>query len=101
VEYFNNLGSNIANEAGCTCEIKSRMAIAKATFKKKKKKKKKTRFISKLDLILRKKLVKCNIYNITLYGAETWTLRKVDQKHVESFEMWCWKRMEKISLTDL
>ena len=27
-------------------------------------------------------------------------LRAVDQKHLESFEMWCWKRMEKISWTD-
>jgi hypothetical protein len=35
-----------------------------------------------------------------LYGAETWTLRAVDQKHLESFEMWCWRRMEKISWTD-
>jgi hypothetical protein len=35
-----------------------------------------------------------------LYGAETWTLRKVDQKYQESFEMWCWRRMEKISWID-
>jgi hypothetical protein len=34
-----------------------------------------------------------------LYGAETWTLRKVDQKYLESFRMWCWRRME-ISWTD-
>jgi hypothetical protein len=27
-------------------------------------------------------------------------LRAVDQKHLESFEMWCWRRMEKISWTD-
>jgi hypothetical protein len=37
---------------------------------------------------------------IALYGAETWTLQAVDQKHLESFEMWCWRRMEKISWTD-
>jgi hypothetical protein len=37
---------------------------------------------------------------MALYGAETWTLWAVDQKHVESFEMWCWRRMEKISWTD-
>jgi hypothetical protein len=24
----------------------------------------------------------------------------MDQKHLESFEMWCWRRMEKISWTD-
>jgi len=31
--------------------------------------------------------------------SEVWTLRKVDQKYIESFEMWCWRRMEKISWT--
>jgi hypothetical protein len=62
-----------------------------------------------LDLITRIKfcegyrsflLVKCYIWSIALYGAETWTLRAVDQKHLESFELWCWRRMEKISWTD-
>ena len=37
---------------------------------------------------------------MALYGAETWTLRPADQKYLESFEMWCWRRMEKISWTD-
>jgi hypothetical protein len=35
-----------------------------------------------------------------LYGAETWTFRTIDQKYLESFEMWCWRRVEKISWTD-
>ena len=35
-----------------------------------------------------------------MYGAETWTLRAADQKYLESFEMRCWRRMEKISWTD-
>jgi hypothetical protein len=29
-----------------------------------------------------------------------WTLRALDQKHLKCFEMWCWRRMEKISWTD-
>jgi hypothetical protein len=37
---------------------------------------------------------------MALYGAEAWTLRAADQKHLESFEMWCWRRLEKISWTD-
>jgi hypothetical protein len=53
-----------------------------------------------MDLELRKKLVKCYIWSIALYGAETWTLRTVDQKHLKSFEMWWWRRMKKISWTD-
>jgi hypothetical protein len=53
-----------------------------------------------LDLELRKKLVKCYVWSIALYGAETWTLRAVEQKNLESLEMRCWRRMEKISWTD-
>jgi hypothetical protein len=53
-----------------------------------------------LYLNLRKKLVKCYIWSVALYGVETWTLRAVDQKHLESFEMWCWRKMEKIRWTD-
>jgi hypothetical protein len=37
---------------------------------------------------------------MALHGAETWTFRKVGQKYPESFEMWCWRRMDKISWTD-
>ena len=40
------------------------------------------------------------IWSTALYGAETWTLRAVDQKNLESFETWRWRRMEKISLAD-
>ena len=69
--------------------------MAKVAFNKKR-----VLFSSTLDLELRKKLVKCYIWSIALYGAETWTLRAIDQKHLESCEMWCCRRMEKISWTD-
>jgi hypothetical protein len=69
VEYFNYLGSTITNNARCTCEIKSRTAMAKAAFNRKK-------MTSKLDFNLRKKLVKCYIWSIALYGAETWNFGK-------------------------
>jgi hypothetical protein len=52
-----------------------------------------------VKLNLRKNLVQFYIWNIALYGAETWTLQKVDEKYLESFEMWCWRRMEKVSWT--
>jgi hypothetical protein len=44
-------------------------------------------FTSKLDLDLRKKLVKCYIWDVALCGAVTGTLQKGDQKYLESFEM--------------
>ena len=95
VKCFKYLGSMLTEDGRCTCEIKSRIAMAKAAFNKKK-----NLFTSKLDLNLRKRLVRCYVWSIALYGAETWTLRATDQKHLESFEMWCRRRIEKIRWTD-
>jgi hypothetical protein len=80
VESFKYLDSILTNYGRCTCEIKCRIAMAKAAFNKKR-----TLFTNTLDLELRKKLVKYYICSIALYGAETWTLRAVDQKQLEIF----------------
>jgi hypothetical protein len=56
VEWFRYLGSILTNERRYTREFKFRVAIEKAAFNNKK-----TLFTSKLDLNLRKKLVKCYI----------------------------------------
>jgi hypothetical protein len=66
VEEFNYLDSMITYDARCTREIRARISMATAAFNKKK-----TLFTRKLDLELRKKLVKCYIWSIALYGAET------------------------------
>ena len=73
-EYF---GSILTDDGRCTREIKSMIAMAKAAFNKKK-----TLFTSKLDLNLRKKLVKCYIWSMAFYGVETWKLRAADQKYL-------------------
>jgi hypothetical protein len=88
VETFTYFGSILTNDVRCTCEIKCRIAMAKAAFNKKR-----ALFTSTLDLKLRKRLVKCYVWNIALYGAGFWMLRAVDQKHLESFEMWCWRKI--------
>ena len=69
--------------------------MAKAAFSKRK-----TLFTGTLGLNLRKKLVKCYIWSIALCGAETGTVRALDNKELGNFEMWCWRRMEKIGWTD-
>ena len=49
---------------------------------------------------LAKKLVKSYIWSIGFYGAHTWTLQKVSHKWPENFEMWCWRELEEIKLTN-
>ena len=56
---FKSLGSILTNDGRCTCEVKCRIAMAKAAFNKKK-----ALFTGTLDLKLRKKLVKCYIWSI-------------------------------------
>ena len=60
----------------------------------------KAHFTSKLDLNLRKKFVKCNIWSTALYGAEIWTLREVDQKYMKYMKMWCYRSMEEFRWSD-
>ena len=62
LEYFDCLDSIIASGAICTREIESKIALAKQHS---------TKFISKLDLNVRKNLVKCYKWSIALYCAET------------------------------
>jgi hypothetical protein len=65
VKSFKYLGRILTNDGKCTCEITYSISMAKVVFNKKK-----ILFNSTLDLELRKKLVKCYIWSIALYGAE-------------------------------
>ena len=92
--FFTDLGNMITNDAGYTCEIISKTASSKAALNKKK-----TLFVSKLGLDLKKKLVNCYIRSLALIGAGTWTLPKIDQNYLKSFDMRCWGGLQKISPT--
>jgi hypothetical protein len=70
-------------------ELNPGLSLQKKTFNKKK-----TFFTNKLELNFRKELVKCYIWSLAMYGAETWTLRKVDQKCIKNFERR--RRIEKL-----
>jgi hypothetical protein len=89
LEYFDYFGSMTTNDARCAWESKSGIAMEKTAFNKEN-----SFFASRLDLNLRKK------QTATFGGAETWTFQKVDQKYLESFEVWCWRRMKEINWTD-
>jgi hypothetical protein len=89
MESLKYLVSILTNNKRCICEIQCRIAMAKAAFNKKK-----NVLTSTLDLKFRKKLLRCYVWSIALYGAETWTLRAGEQIHLKRSEMWCWRRME-------
>ena len=50
-------------------------------------------------LRFKQKLANCYILSIVLYGAEIGTVLRGDQRELKGFEMWCWRRMERIVWT--
>ena len=49
---------------------------------------------------LKMKLVKALIWPVITYGAEGWTLQKDNERRLEAAEMWCYRRMLRISWTE-
>ena len=95
LDRFKYLGCNISSNMNFCQEIEQRIAMAKETFNRKR-----SIFCRSLEKELRKTLVKCFVWSVVLYGTETWTLRRNEQKRMEALEMWVWRRMERVKWTD-
>ena len=75
VDSFKYLRCNISSNMNCCQEVKQRLAMAKEAFNKKR-----SIFCGPREKDLRQRLVKCFVWSVALYGAETWTLRRNEQK---------------------
>src|SRR6218665_234428 len=93
--YMYVLGSVITTDAKCHREIRRRIAIGKEAFSNRRE-----LLRGKVNRTLKIRMIKTLIWSVVLYGAETWTMRKEDIKRLEAFEMWTWRRMEKVSWTE-
>ena len=80
VDSFKYLGCIISSNLNCCQKVKQRIATAKEAFNSKR-----SIFCGPLKKELRKRLVKCFVWSVALYGAETWTLRRNEQKLLEAF----------------
>ena len=50
-----------------------------------------------ISLKTRKRILTCFVWSTLLYGADTWTLNTEMIKRLTAFEMWCYRRMQKIA----
>ena len=48
----------------------------------------------------KKRIIKCLVWSVALYAAETWTLTQAERSRLEAVEMYIGRRMEKISWKD-
>ena len=42
-------------------------------------------------------LVKAMVFPVVMYGCESWTKKKVECRRIDAFEVWCWRRLLRVS----
>ena len=41
-------------------------------------------------------LVKAMVFPVVMYGCESWTVKKAEQRGIDAFELWCWRRLLRV-----
>ena len=93
VTKFVFLGALITDDGLCEKEVRRRTAMGKAAMGG-------LTSIWKdrgVTLETKVKLVNVLVFPIVLYGAETWTMRKQERRKIDAFELWCWRRVLRVS----
>ena len=64
--------------------------------------------MAKLDTIVKSRditlpakfhLVKAMVFPVVMYGCESWTIKKAEHRRIDAFELWCWRRLLRVSGT--
>ena len=45
------------------------------------------------------RLVKAMVFPVVMYGCESWAIKKAEPQRIDAFELWCWRRLLRISWT--
>ena len=86
------LGSKITADGDCSHEMKRRLLFGR-------------KVMTNLDSILKSRditlstkvhLVKAMVFPVVMYGCESWTIKKAEQR-IDAFELWCWRRLLRVS----
>ena len=38
------------------------------------------------------------VFPVVMYGCESWTIKKAERQRIDAFELWCWRRLSRVSL---
>ena len=89
VSDFIFLGSKITADGDCSHEIKRRLLLGR-------------KVMTNLDSVLKSRdiilstrvcLVKAIVFPVVMYGCESWTVKKAECRRMDTFELWCWRRL--------
>ena len=88
-------GSKITADGDCSYEIKRCLLLGR-------------KVMTNLDSILKSRditlpakvhLVKAMVFPVVMYGCESWTIKKAEHQRIDTFELWCWRRLLRVPWT--
>ena len=87
------LGSTITADSDCSNEIKRCLLLGRKA-------------MTNLDSLLKSKdimtkvhTVKAMVFPVVMYECECWTIKKADHLRIDTFELWCWRRLLRVPWT--
>ena len=95
VAAFIFLGSKITADGDCSHEIKRCFLLGR-------------KFMTNLDSIFKSRditlptkvcLVKALVFPVVMYECESWTTKKAENRRIDAFELWCWRRLLRVPWT--
>ena len=55
--------------------------------------------IRDITLPTKVRLVKAMVFQVVMYGCESWTIKKAEHQEIDAFELWCWRRLLRVPWT--
>ena len=52
-----------------------------------------------ITLLTKVRIVKAMVFPVVMYGCESWTIKKAERQRIDTFELWCWRRLLKVPWT--
>ena len=88
-------GSKIIADDDCSHEIKRHLLLGRKVMTKP------DSILKSRDITLPTKicLVKAMVSPVVIYGCESWTIKKAEHRRIDTFELWCWRRLLRVPWT--
>ena len=95
VDDFIFLGFRITADGDCNHEIKRHLLLGRKVMTKL------GSILKSRDITLSTKvhLVKAMVFPVVMYGCESWTIKKAEHQRIGAFELWCWRRLLRVTWT--
>ena len=89
------LGSKITADGDCSHEIKRRLLLGRKVMTNP------DSVLKSRDITLPTKvrLVKAMVVPVGMYGCKSWTIKKAEDRRIDAFELWCWRRLLRVPWT--